>query len=101
MANPSGGQPSARVALVTGANRGIGLAIAGGLARGGLTVLFTARQPEQAAAAAASLARQGLPVASHPLDVTDPRSVAAIAAWVAAESGRLDVLVNNAGAYFD
>jgi NAD(P)-dependent dehydrogenase (short-subunit alcohol dehydrogenase family) len=101
MASPSGAQPPARVALVTGANRGIGRAIADGLAHGGLTVLFTARQPEQAAAAAAPLAGQGRPVASHALDVTDPASVAAIAAWVAAQYGRLDVLVNNAGAYYD
>jgi NAD(P)-dependent dehydrogenase (short-subunit alcohol dehydrogenase family) len=101
MANPSDTQAPPRVALVTGANRGIGRAIAGGLALGGLTVLFTARQPEQAAAAAAPLARQGLAVAAQSLDVTDPASVAAIAAWVAAEYGRLDVLVNNAGAYYD
>ena len=101
MADPSDTQAPSRVALVTGANRGIGRAIAGGLAQRGLTVLLTARQPEQAAAAAASLAQQGLSVASHALDVTDPESVAAIAAWVAAEYDRLDVLVNNAGAYYD
>jgi NAD(P)-dependent dehydrogenase (short-subunit alcohol dehydrogenase family) len=101
MADPSARRAPPRVALVTGANRGIGRAIASALARDGLTVLFTARRGGEAAAAAAPLARQGLLVASRSLDVTDPRSVAAVAAWVTAEYGRLDVLVNNAGAYYD
>jgi len=92
---------SGRVALVTGANRGFGRAIATGLAERGLTVLLTARDPRQAEAAADSLRQAGRAVASYPLDVTDQAAVDRLAAWVAATYGRLDVLVNNAGAYYD
>ncbi|GAB7036620.1 MULTISPECIES: SDR family NAD(P)-dependent oxidoreductase [Catenuloplanes] len=81
-----------RIALVTGANKGIGAAIAEGLAGHGLTVLIAARDPEKGAAAAARIG--AYPIT---LDVTDDASVAAAAREVADRYGRLDVLVNNAG----
>lgn len=89
-----------RIALVTGANRGIGLEIARQLAQRGLTVVLTARDAVKSEAAAQQLrAELGLSdeVLSHPLDVADERSVQALRAWADAELGQVDVLVNNAG----
>jgi NAD(P)-dependent dehydrogenase (short-subunit alcohol dehydrogenase family) len=90
------------IALVTGANRGIGREIAGQLARRGHLVLLTARDSERAAAAAASVAAEtGGNVIGLRLDVADPDSVAAAFTLLAREHGRLDVLVNNAGVLLD
>ncbi|MEU9043832.1 MULTISPECIES: SDR family NAD(P)-dependent oxidoreductase [unclassified Kitasatospora] len=86
-----------RIVLITGANKGIGLATAGELARAGHTVLIGARDPERGEAAAAGLAAEGLDARFVRLDVTDPTTVAAAAELIAAEYGRLDTLVNNAG----
>jgi NAD(P)-dependent dehydrogenase (short-subunit alcohol dehydrogenase family) len=86
-----------RVAVVTGANRGLGLEIATQLARLGLLVVLTARDGRKAAAAADSLARIGLAVRPGVLDVNDDASVARLQAAVLADLGRVDVLVNNAG----
>ena len=89
-----------RIALVTGANRGIGLEVCRQLAAGGLRVVLTARDPCKGRAAAERLAGEGLDVAFCPLDVTDPAAVAA-RAWVEERYGGLDVLVNNAAVYLD
>jgi NAD(P)-dependent dehydrogenase (short-subunit alcohol dehydrogenase family) len=85
-----------RVALVTGANKGIGHAIAAGLLLESFTVYLGARDPGRGATAAAGLATVG-DVRFIELDVTSAESVAAAAARVGAEIGYLDVLVNNAG----
>ncbi len=86
------------VALVTGANRGIGREVARQLAERGYKVLLSARDGEQAAAVARELAQStGASVTPLTLDVSDEQSVAAAAEWVRAHVGRLDVLVNNAG----
>jgi NAD(P)-dependent dehydrogenase (short-subunit alcohol dehydrogenase family) len=82
-----------QVALVTGANQGIGLQIAQELAAAGLTVLVGARSFEKGVAAATEV---GPDAHAIQLDVTDPASIAAAAARVKAEFGRLDVLVQNA-----
>lgn len=82
-----------QVALVTGANQGIGLQIAKELAAAGLTVLVGARSFEKGVAAAAEVGSDAYAIQ---LDVTDPASIAAAAARVKAEFGRLDVLVQNA-----
>jgi NAD(P)-dependent dehydrogenase (short-subunit alcohol dehydrogenase family) len=85
------------IALVTGANKGIGREVARGLAAAGLTVLLGARDSGRGAAAAADLAAGGGDVRFVRLDVTDPGTVKAAAAWIGDTFGRLDVLVNNAG----
>ncbi|MER9253310.1 SDR family oxidoreductase [Mesorhizobium sp. M0598] len=82
------------VALVTGANKGIGLQIAKDLAANGLTVLVGSRRLEHAEAAAKSI---GGDAHALQLDVTDQASIAAAAERIRIEIGRLDVLVNNAG----
>lgn len=86
----------ARLALVTGANRGIGLEICRQLAAQGLRPILTARDEAKGRAAAARLAADGIDVLFHPLDVAEPASVAAAREWVERELGRLDVLINNA-----
>ena len=87
------------VALVTGANKGIGKATARALAERGLTVLMGARCAERGAAAAAELAQQGLSVVPVHLDVTSEADVSALAEMIGREYGRLDSLVNNAGVF--
>ncbi|MBI5460847.1 MAG: SDR family oxidoreductase [Gammaproteobacteria bacterium] len=90
-----------KIAVVTGANRGLGLETCRQLARLGLTVVLTSRDPHKGETAAASLRDAGLDVRYHPLDVTDPQSIRRLANHVEAEFGRLDVLVNNAGVFLD
>ena len=86
-----------RIALVTGANQGIGLEVARQLAAKGFHVFLTARDAEAGAKAAASLQEHGVTVSFVQLDVADPQSVERAAKTVAAAIDRLDVLVNNAG----
>jgi NAD(P)-dependent dehydrogenase (short-subunit alcohol dehydrogenase family) len=85
-----------RHALVTGANRGIGLEVCRQLAARGVHTLLTARREDRGREAAAALAAEGLPVAFFPLDVTDEASLQRVAEYAARELGRLDILVNNA-----
>jgi NAD(P)-dependent dehydrogenase (short-subunit alcohol dehydrogenase family) len=90
-----------RVALVTGANRGIGLEVCRQLAGRGLRVVLTARDPNKGQAAADGLIANGLDVTFLPLDVSDPAAAEAARVWVEGRYGRLDVLVNNAAVYLD
>ncbi len=85
-----------RVALVTGANRGIGREVARQLVARGLVTIFGARDPRQADAAARAAGGHG-----RQLDVTDQGSVDRLLASIEAEFGRLDVLVNNAAIGYD
>jgi NAD(P)-dependent dehydrogenase (short-subunit alcohol dehydrogenase family) len=93
--------PSRRVALVTGANRGIGFAIAGRLAHAGLTVIMGCRNESRGNAACERLSGQGLDAHFTLLDVTDATTVQSAVARTADRFGRLDVLVNNAGIMID
>ncbi|PWR06303.1 dehydrogenase [Micromonospora acroterricola] len=85
------------IALITGANKGIGLATARQLGALGMTVLIGARDTERGRAAEEKLRAGGADARFVPLDVTDAESVEAAAKLVEREYGRLDVLVNNAG----
>jgi NAD(P)-dependent dehydrogenase (short-subunit alcohol dehydrogenase family) len=88
----------AGVALVSGANRGIGREVASQLAGLGYEVLLSARDGAKASAAAKELAEStGGAVRALTLDVSDPPSIEAAAKQVIEDPGRLDVLVNNAG----
>ncbi len=90
-----------KIALVTGANRGIGHEVCRQLAGMGLRVILTARDQEQGQAAARWMQRDGLDVAFCPLDVAEPAAVEAAYEFVEEHYGRLDVLVNNAAIYPD
>ena len=84
-----------KIALVTGANKGIGLATARQLAERGLLVLLGSRDPERGATAAAGLGAEGITVHPIVIDVTNEVSVQHAADYIAGEFGRLDALVNN------
>jgi len=86
-----------RVAVVTGANRGIGLEVCRVLGQRGAKVLLGSRDAEKGRQAASRLQTEGLDVVCHELDVTSQDSVDQLAARVEADHGTLDVLVNNAG----
>jgi len=99
--NPAASPVPPRVALVTGANRGIGFEIARQLARAGLQVLVGSRTLTRGRAAARLLAEQGLAVEAVRLDVTDAEQVRALAREAKTRFGGIDVLVNNAGVLLD
>ncbi len=86
-----------RIAVVTGAARGIGLATVEALAEGGALVVMTDMNPDLLESARASLAGHGLRVEAEVLDVTDGAAVNRVRDAVLARHGRIDVLVNNAG----
>jgi NAD(P)-dependent dehydrogenase (short-subunit alcohol dehydrogenase family) len=88
---------SRRVALVTGANRGIGCAIAGQLAERDFHVVATARDVAQANRTATDLAARGWAASGVHLDVAKPDTITAAVQHTLDQHGRIDVLVNNAG----
>ncbi|MFD2175883.1 SDR family NAD(P)-dependent oxidoreductase [Rhodobacter lacus] len=90
-----------KIALVSGANRGIGAAVVAGLAKAGVHVLLGARDLAAGEATAAPLRAAGGSVTAVQLDVTDPQSVAALAEKLADDYGHIDILVNNAGVGLD
>ncbi|XP_051119084.1 uncharacterized protein LOC127243221 [Andrographis paniculata] len=89
------------IAVVTGANRGIGYEIARQLAGHGLTVILTSRDASVGEAAAKILQGQGLSVVFHQLDIVVPSSVEALAKWIKETYGGINILVNNAGVNFN
>jgi NAD(P)-dependent dehydrogenase (short-subunit alcohol dehydrogenase family) len=89
------------IAIVTGANRGIGFEICRQLARRGIQVIMTSRDETKGEAAQQKLANEGLGVAYHPLDVTNSESIQRLANDIRQQYGRLDVLINNAGIEID
>jgi NAD(P)-dependent dehydrogenase (short-subunit alcohol dehydrogenase family) len=91
------GATSRTTVLITGANKGIGLATARLLGARGLTILAGARDEALGKHAEKELTDGGADVRFVRLDVTDEQSVARAAAWIEAEYGVLDVLINNAG----
>jgi NAD(P)-dependent dehydrogenase (short-subunit alcohol dehydrogenase family) len=87
----------ARIALVTGGNRGLGLATARRLGEHGATVIVGSRDAARGAQAVRELREAGIDAEGVALDVTDLTSVRAAADEISRRHGRLDVLVNNAG----
>lgn len=95
-------EKSEQVAIVTGANRGLGFETCRLLARQGIRVVLTARSGEKGREAARRLADEGLPVVFHGLDVTSEAQAGELARHIEGEfKGRLDILVNNAGVMID
>jgi len=90
-----------RVALVTGANRGIGFETCRQLGRRGLRVILSARKAEAGEKAAGIFQAEGLAVEFRQLDVTDIESIDVCVKGIDRDMGRLDVLVNNAGIMLD
>lgn len=88
-----------KIALVTGANRGLGFQASKVLAQLQYQVILTSRDADKGTKAASKLRDTGLNV--HPLDVTDPDSIQTLAAFVESEFSGLDVLINNAGIFPD
>ena len=86
------------VAVVTGANRGIGRELVAQLAARGVTTVLASRDEARGRDAARGLTG---PVIVRQLDVADPVSTEALASWLRAEHGGLDVLINNAGIHYD
>ncbi|MGK2870564.1 MAG: SDR family NAD(P)-dependent oxidoreductase [Mycobacterium sp.] len=84
------------IALVTGANAGIGFHMTQQLARAGVWVLLGSRDPARGSNAAGQLTAEGLEVDQLTLDVTDDQTIAAAVEHVADTYGRLDILINNA-----
>ncbi|XP_038622119.1 carbonyl reductase [NADPH] 1-like [Tachyglossus aculeatus] len=92
---------SRRVALVTGGNKGIGLAVVRALGHQfSGTVILAARDPGRGQAAVRALQEEGLSPLFHQLDITDPRSIRTLGDYLRDTFGGLDVLVNNAGIAF-
>ncbi len=90
-----------RIALVSGANRGIGKEACRQFAQMGYQVFLTSRDPSQGEAAVNEIADSQSKIVYHQLDVTDQGSIHNIGEFVRREYGRLDVLINNAGIYLD
>jgi NAD(P)-dependent dehydrogenase (short-subunit alcohol dehydrogenase family) len=86
-----------QIALVTGANRGLGFATAERLARQGVHVVLASRDTAAGTEATEKLASEGHAVSHVTLDVTDRSQAHAAASYVAERFGHLDILVNNAG----
>jgi NAD(P)-dependent dehydrogenase (short-subunit alcohol dehydrogenase family) len=86
-----------KIALITGANKGLGFEMARQLGRVGVTMVLAARDPRKGEAAAAELRGEGLDVQFLKLDVTSREDRAAAARFLEEKFGRLDILINNAG----
>ena len=90
-----------RIALITGANRGIGFEICKQLAQKKIKVILTARDEAKGKAAVQKLVKEGLDAVFYQLNVSDATSVKNLADRIQKELGRLDILINNAGIFID
>ncbi len=93
------GKLNGKVAIVTGGNRGIGKAIAKGLAKEGASLTIAARDAELLTQTAEELRQGGTKVLTVPTDVTKEKQIISLFEKAMAEYDRLDILVNNAGAF--
>lgn len=96
MSNPVG-----KVALVTGANKGLGKEIARQLGKQGIIVLVGARDSAKGEQAVSELKAEGIDARSIQLEVTSATDIEKVAKTIEADFGKLDILVNNAGVVFD
>jgi NAD(P)-dependent dehydrogenase (short-subunit alcohol dehydrogenase family) len=94
-------QPSKKVVLVTGANKGIGLETARQLGHKGFTTIIGARDKKRGEEAAAKLKAEGIDAHFQQLDVSQPKSISVAVESIQEKFKRLDVLVNNAGVLLD
>jgi NAD(P)-dependent dehydrogenase (short-subunit alcohol dehydrogenase family) len=90
-----------KVAVVTGANRGLGFEASRQLAKQGYHVILTSRNEEKGQKATQTLKDEGLKITFHQLDVTSDESCQKLATFIEKEFGKLDVLINNAGILID
>jgi NAD(P)-dependent dehydrogenase (short-subunit alcohol dehydrogenase family) len=90
-----------KVALITGANKGLGFEMARQLGQADVTVILATRDPQKGEAAAQALRKEGIDARSLKLDVTDRKDHAAVANFLEQNFGRLDILINNAGIALD
>lgn len=90
-----------KLAIVTGANRGIGFEVCKQLAKKGFQVVLTSRDEQKGLAACQQLQDEGLPVQFYRLDVSDSTSINKIRDFIQKEYDRCDVLINNAGIFPD
>jgi NAD(P)-dependent dehydrogenase (short-subunit alcohol dehydrogenase family) len=90
---------SGKVALITGANKGIGLETGRQLGRQGIHIIIGSRDAARGAAAAQKLQKEGISAESVKLDVTSAEDIAAAVRQVESKHGKLDILVNNAGVF--
>ena len=86
-----------RIALVTGANKGIGFEIARQLGKEGNRILIGARDRDRGQTAVANLRSEGFAARYVQIDLTELATIAAAAADIESQEGRLDILINNAG----
>ncbi|KAJ4966077.1 hypothetical protein NE237_017926 [Protea cynaroides] len=97
MADITANSTTKRLAVVTGANKGIGLEICRQLAMNGVAVILTARDEKKGVESVEKLKKSGLSdVVFHQLDVKEPASIASLAHFIKTQFGVLDILVNNA-----
>lgn len=90
-----------KIALITGASKGIGLEVARQLGKQEITVLVAARTKEAAEEAAGELRQEGIDAVGIELEVTNPEHIAGLARFIGNIYGRLDILVNNAGVWLE
>lgn len=90
-----------KIALISGANKGIGFETARQLGQQGITVLIGARDLAKGQAAADTLKNEGIDARAVQLDVANAADIAAVAGHIESEFGALDILINNAGVNFE
>lgn len=95
------GESNGKVALITGANKGLGFEMSRQLGQHGLTVLIAARNLQAAEAAATTLRNEGLKAEAIALDINDTTQIQAAIQAIGDKFGKLDVLINNAGVMLD
>ncbi|MBD6621186.1 SDR family NAD(P)-dependent oxidoreductase, partial [Komarekiella sp. 'clone 1'] len=90
-----------KVALITGANKGLGLEMSRQLGQHGLTILLAARSLDAAKTAASNLGNEGVVAYPVGLDVTDSNQIQSVVQHISDSFGKLDILINNAGVFLD